>query len=174
MFGKIKNIDDITAVVEIHKENMIVPNLMNLHVVFESNNQKLLGEVKKVNEETAHIDLMGQFLDGRFIVGTIKKPTLDSQVRVINDEELNIILGSNQKGNLYLGKSAIYNGKDVFVDINDLFSNHLSIFGNTGSGKSCSVARIIQNIFLNKNFLSFKHSITLSVKPLGLNSGIEK
>ncbi|MDE6141809.1 MAG: ATP-binding protein [Bacilli bacterium] len=155
MFGKIKNIDDITAIVEIHKENMVVPNLMNLHVIFETAEQKLLGEVKKVDETTAHIDLMGQFLDGRFIAGTIKKPTLDSQVRVINDEELNIILGSNQKGNMYLGKSAIYNGKDVFVDINDLFSNHLSIFGNTGSGKSCSVARIIQNIFLNKNFLSF-------------------
>lgn len=159
MFGKIKNIDDITAVVEIRKENMIVPNLMNLHVIFESNNQKLLGEVKKVDETTAHIDLMGQFLDGRFIAGTIKKPTLDSQVRVINDEELNVILGSNQNGNMYLGKSAIYNGKDVFVDINDLFSNHLSIFGNTGSGKSCSVARIIQNIFLNKNFLSFNANL---------------
>lgn len=159
MFGKIKNIDDITAIVEIHKENMVVPNLMNLHVIFETAEQKLLGEVKKVDELTAHIDLMGQFLDGRFIAGTIKKPTLDSQVRVINDEELNIILGSNQNGNMYLGKSAIYNGKDVFVDINDLFSNHLSIFGNTGSGKSCSVARIIQNIFLNKNFLSFNANL---------------
>lgn len=102
---------------------------------------------------------MGQFVGDRFIAGTIKKPTLDSQVRVINDDELNVILGSNQKGNLYLGKSAIYNGKEVYVDINDLFSNHLSIFGNTGSGKSCSVARIVQNIFLNKNFLSFNANL---------------
>lgn len=159
MFGKIKYIDDITAVVEIHKENMVVPNLMNLHVVFETSEQKLLGEVKKADEETVHIDLMGQFVGNRFIAGTIKKPTLDSQIRIINDEELNIILGSNQEGNLYLGKSAIYNGKDVFVDINDMFSNHLSIFGNTGSGKSCSVARIVQNIFLNKNFLTFNANL---------------
>lgn len=159
MFGKIKNIDDITAIVEIHKENMVVPNLMNLHVIFENNDQRLLGEVKKVDEATAHIDLMGQFVENRFIAGTIKKPTLDSRVRVINEDELNVILGSNQKGNLYLGKSAIYNGKEVYVDINDLFSNHLSIFGNTGSGKSCSVARIVQNIFLNKNFLSFNANL---------------
>ncbi len=159
MFGKIKYIDDITAVVEIHKENMVVPNLMNLHVIFETADQKLLGEVKKVDEETAHIDLMGQFTNGRFIAGTIKKPTLDSKVRVINDEELNIILGSNTPGSLYLGKSAIYNGKDVYVDINDLLSNHLSILGNTGSGKSCSVARIVQNIFLNKNFLAFNANL---------------
>lgn len=159
MFGKIKYIDDITAVVEIHKENMVVPNLMNLHVVFEKDDQKLLGEVKKADEETVHIDLMGQFVGERFIAGTIKKPTLDSSIRIINDDELNIILGSNKDGNLYLGKSAIYNGKDVFVDINDMFSNHLSIFGNTGSGKSCSVARIVQNIFLNKNFLTFNANL---------------
>ncbi len=159
MFGKIKYIDDITAVVEIHKENMVVPNLMNLHVVFETEDLKLLGEVKKADEETVSIDLMGQFVGNRFIAGTIKKPTLDSKVRIINDEELNIILGSNQLGSMYLGKSAIYGGKDVFVDINDMFSNHLSIFGNTGSGKSCSVARIIQNIFLNKNFLTFNANL---------------
>ncbi|MCH5166471.1 MAG: DUF87 domain-containing protein [Erysipelotrichales bacterium] len=159
MFGKIKYIDDITVVAEIHKENMVVPNLMNLHVVFETKDQKLLGEVKKADEETVHIDLMGQFIGDRFIAGTIKKPTLDSSIRIINDEELGIILGTNKPGNLYLGKSAIYTGKDVFVDINDMFSNHLSIFGNTGSGKSCSVARIVQNIFLNKNFLTFNANL---------------
>lgn len=138
---------------------MVVPNLMNLHVIFETKEQKLLGEVKKADEDTVHIDLMGQFVGERFIAGTIKKPTLDSNIRIINDDELNIILGSNKQGNLYLGKSAIYNGKDVFVDINDMFSNHLSIFGNTGSGKSCSVARIVQNVFLNKNFLSFNANL---------------
>lgn len=159
MFGKIKYIDDITTVVEINKENMVVPNLMNMHVVFETGDSKLLGEVKKADETTVHIDLLGQFSEGRFIAGTIKKPTLDSKIRIIEDEELNIILGSNQKGSLYLGKSAIYNGKDVYVDINDLFSNHFAIFGNTGSGKSCSVARIVQNIFLNKNFLTFNANL---------------
>ena len=100
MFGKIKYIDDITAVVEIHKENMVVPNLMNLHVIFETKEQKLLGEVKKADEDTVHIDLMGQFVGERFIAGTIKKPTLDSNIRIINDDELNIILGSNKQGNL--------------------------------------------------------------------------
>lgn len=159
MFGKIKYIDDITTVVEINKENMVVPNLMNMHVVFETGDSKLLGEVKKADDTTVHIDLLGQFSGDRFIAGTIKKPTLDSKIRIIEDEELNIILGSNQKGSLYLGKSAIYNGKDVYVDINDLFSNHFAIFGNTGSGKSCSVARIVENIFLNKNFLSFNANL---------------
>lgn len=159
MFGKIRYIDDITAVVEINKENMVVPNLMNLHVIFETDDLKLLGEVKKVDEETVHIDLMGQFVGERFIAGTIKKPTLDSKVRIINDDELNILLGKDDDKSIYLGHSAIYPNKNVYIDINQFFSNHASIFGNTGSGKSCSVARIVQNIFLNKQFLAYNANL---------------
>ena len=159
MFGKIRYIDDITAVVEINKENMVVPNLMNLHVIFETDDLKLLGEVKKVDEETVHIDLMGQFVGERFIAGTIKKPTLDSKVRIINDDELDILLGKDDAKSIYLGHSAIYPNKNVYIDINQFFSNHASIFGNTGSGKSCSVARIVQNIFLNKQFLAYNANL---------------
>ena len=159
MFGKIRYIDDITAVVEINKENMVVPNLMNLHVIFETDDLKLLGEVKKVDEETVHIDLMGQFIGERFIAGTIKKPTLDSKVRIINDDELDILLGKDDDKSIYLGHSAIYPNKNVYIDINQFFSNHASIFGNTGSGKSCSVARIVQNIFLNKQFLAYNANL---------------
>lgn len=159
MFGKIRYIDDITAVVDINKSNMVVPNLMNLHVVFENDKDKLLGEVKKVDTETVHIDLLGQFVENRFIAGTIKKPTLDSRVRVINDDELNIMLGKDDEKSLYLGHSAIYPEKNVYIDINQFFSNHAAIFGNTGSGKSCSVARIVQNIFLNKQFLSYNANL---------------
>ena len=160
MFGSIKNINDVTAIVEIHTDNMVVPNLMNMHVVFETpEGKKILGEVKKLEGTDAHVNLLGQFVGDRFIAGTIIKPTLDSKLRIIEPEEMDIIFGKDEEKNVYLGKSAIYSGKDVFIDINDMFSNHLAIFGNTGSGKSCSVARIVQNIFLNKNFLSFNANL---------------
>ena len=160
MFGKIKNINDVTAIVEIHTDNMVVPNLMNMHVIFETpEGKKILGEVKKLEGSDAHVNLLGQFTEDRFIAGTIVKPTLDSRLRIIEPEEMDIIFGKDEDKNVYLGKSAIYSGKDVFIDINDMFSNHMAIFGNTGSGKSCSVARIVQNIFLNKNFLSFNANL---------------
>ncbi len=159
MFGKIKYISDNTAIVELNKDGNVIANLMNLHVVFESGTDKLLGEVKNVDEDTIKIELLGEFSGERFIAGTIKKPTLTSTLRVINDEELNIIMGSNNPGSLYIGKSPIYPNRSIYAGINDLFSNHLAIFGNSGSGKSCSVSRIIQNIFLNKNFLSFNANL---------------
>jgi uncharacterized protein len=155
MFGKIKYISDNTAVVEINKEGNVIANLMNLHVVFESGNDKLLGEVKNVDDGTLKIELLGEFAGGRFIAGTIKKPTLTSTLRIINAEELDIIMGKDDPTSLYIGKSPLYDNRSIYANINDLFSNHLAIFGNSGSGKSCSVSRIIQNIYLNKNFLTY-------------------
>lgn len=154
MFGKIKYISDNTAVVEINKDGNLVSNLMNLHVVFEFNGDKLLGEVKNVDENSVKIELLGEFAGTRFIAGTIKKPTLTSTLRVINEEELDIIMGKADENSLYIGKSPIYKDRSIYANINDLFSNHLAIFGNSGSGKSCSVSRIVQNIFLNQNFLA--------------------
>lgn len=154
MFGKIKYISDNTAIVEINKDGNLVSNLMNLHVVFESNGDKLLGEVKNVDENTVKIELLGEFVGTRFIAGTIKKPTLTSTLRVINEEELDVIMGKADDNSLYIGKSPIYKDRSIYANINDLFSNHLAIFGNSGSGKSCSVSRIVQNIFLNQNFLA--------------------
>ena len=159
MFGKILNITDSTVEVEINKTAEVIPNLMNLHVVFVDNDTKLLGEVRTILTDTIHIDLKGQFIGEKFIAGTIKKPSLSSTVRVIEENELNIILGDNNEASIYLGKSPIYPSKNVYVNINDIFSNHLSIIGNSGSGKSCSVARIIQNIFLNKNFLTYNANL---------------
>ena len=159
MFGKIRYISDNNAVVELNKEGHVIANLMNLHVVFESENAKLLGEVKNVDEDTVKIELLGEFVGTRFIAGTIKKPSLNSLLRVINNDELNIIMGMQDKDSLYIGKSPLYENRCIYANINDLFSNHFAIFGNSGSGKSCSVSRIIQNIFLNTNFLSFNANL---------------
>ena len=154
MFGKIRYISDNNAVVELNKEGHVIANLMNLHVVFESENAKLLGEVKNVDDDTVKIELLGEFVGTRFIAGTIKKPSLNSLLRVINNDELNIIMGMQDKDSLYIGKSPLYENRCIYANINDLFSNHFAIFGNSGSGKSCSVSRIVQNIFLNQNFLA--------------------
>jgi len=159
MFGRIINITDSTIEVEINKTGQSIPNLMNLHVIFQDNENKLLGEVRTVLENTIQIDLKGQFIGERFIQGTIKKPSLNSSIRVIEESELNIILGDNTESSIYIGKSPIYPNKNIYANINDLFSNHLSIMGNSGSGKSCSVSRIVQNIFLNKNFLTYNANL---------------
>ena len=159
MFGRILNITDSTIEVEINKNENVIPNLMNLHVVFLSDYSKLLGEVRNVLEISILIALKGEFIGEKFIAGTIKKPSLSSTIRTIEESELNILFGNDNESSIYIGKSPIYPNKNIYSNINDLFSNHLAIFGNSGSGKSCSVSRIVQNIFLNKNFLTYNANL---------------
>lgn len=154
MFGKILLINDNIAQVELIKDGKIIPDLMNIHVVFESDNQKIMGEVKNISENKADIKFLGEFDNGKYIPGVLRKPILTSTIRIINEQELSIIIGNQDDKSLLIGYSPIYNKFPVHVDINSLFSNHMAIFGNSGSGKSCGVARIIQNIFSNSTLQS--------------------
>lgn len=159
MFGKIKYITEGEA----HVESLIQPgqdvDLMNNNVVFEAENQRILGEVEEVNDEIIKIRFLGEFIGNKYISGVIRKPVLSSKIRQINDEELQGLMGSYSDKTFILGQSAIYKGHTVYVDINDLLSNHMAIFGNSGSGKSCGVARMVQNLFSNPEFIAYNANI---------------
>ena len=159
MFDKIVYISNNMAHVAINKSEQVATNLMNLHVVFEDGNKRILGEVEDVDENIVKIRFLGEFAGSKFIGGVISKPTLTSKIRIITPEEVKIIVGDNKPGNMIIGKSPVYEGMTVTADINDLFSNHLAIFGNTGSGKSWGVARLIQNIFSNPNSVPYRANI---------------
>ena len=62
---------------------------------------------------------------------------------------------------MQLGVSPLYNDYPIRININDLFSNHFAVFGNTGSGKSCGVARLLQNVFYDPNFVPFKSNFLI-------------
>lgn len=149
VFLNILKITDNIATVAINKQGAIFPDLINMHVVFESGNAKILGEVKDINSESVDIKFLGEFTDRVFSTGIVKKPSLDSRVRMINESELQLIIGTKKAGNFALGFSPLYNNYPIYTSIYEMFSNHLAILGNSGSGKSCGVARIIQNVFTN-------------------------
>lgn len=159
MFDKIVYIGNNMAHVKIKEGVPLTTNIMNLHVIFEDGNRKILGEVEDIDEKIIKIRFLGEFSANRFIGGVISKPTLNSNIRVITNDEVKIIIGRNEPGNMVLGKSPLYDNLEVTVNVNDLFSNHLAIFGNTGSGKSWGVARLVQNIFSNPYCLPFRANI---------------
>ena len=149
MFGKILYISDNIAHVENKMNRDVVADLMNVHVIFEAPNQRILGEIIELNDEVIKIKFLGEYHDKKYLNGVLRKPLLNSAIRVINGEELMELVGTYTDKSFILGESAIYKNFKVCPDINSLFSNHLAIFGNSGSGKSCGVARIVQNIFSN-------------------------
>ena len=156
MFGKIIYISDNVAHIEIPEGTPIAENLMNMHVIFEDEKKKILGEIEDISEKIIKVGFLGEIVNGRFVGGIIRKPTLSARIRIITKEELALIIGEDTPGSMILGNSPLYDDCQIRVDINDLFSNHMAIFGNTGSGKSCGVARLLQNVFNNPNFLPYK------------------
>ncbi len=53
---------------------------------------------------------------------------------------------------LSIGKSTIFPDYDVKIDIDKFFSSHSAILGNTGSGKSCTIASVLQNLYRFNNY----------------------
>ena len=152
MFGKIKRINNNEVTIE-NISGKAISSLIGCHVIFLEDSRRIVGEVTYIDEVEAKILLVGEIINNVFNAGIIKKPSGIAPVRVINKDELELIIGKSelQKENLLLGTSSIYKTFNVSVPLNDIFANHLAIIGNTGSGKSCGVARIIQNLFfINK------------------------
>jgi len=156
MFGKIIYISSTEAHVATPENVEQRADLMNMHVVFEDENKKIIGEVEDISKDIIKIRLLGEVANGRFVGGVIRKPTFSSKLRLISRDEVGLLVGEDNDRSLTLGVSPLYNDYPIRVDINDLFSSHMAIFGNSGSGKSCGVARILQNVFANPKLLPYK------------------
>ncbi len=159
MFGKIVYIGDSEAHVENLQKEAAAADLMNLNVIFEENDQRILGEVFELGSDIVKIRFLGEYINNKYVNGVLRKPLLTSKIRMINTEELMELVGTYDESSFVLGESAIYKGFQICPNINNLFSNHLAIFGNSGSGKSCGVARIIQNIFDSKYNIQYNANL---------------
>lgn len=162
MLGNIIEITDKEIIIRLDIDISSQTNLINLHVVFEDNSTKIVGEIKEISKSTAKIVIVGELIENKFLPGSSKKPSFRSIVRMIRMDELTIILGEQQiKDNqqIYFGLSTIYKNYRINVNTNKFFSNHFAIIGNTGSGKSFTVARILQNIFTSSSYIPVNSNI---------------
>lgn len=162
MLGTIIGIEENQVLLKLAIDVENFNNLINIHVVMEEGNRKIVGEIINIKEGIAYINLLGEIINNNFVFGVIVKPAFSSTVKLISKEKIPMIIGvENYKENqdLYLGVSPIYEGVKIGVNINRFFSNHFAILGSTGSGKSCGVARIIQNIFDKRQYVPYKASL---------------
>ena len=159
MFDRISYISDTGATIKLKEGQEVQMNLMNLHLVFEDKDKVILGEVDDLDGSNVKARFLGEIRDNNLIGGTIRKPSLDASIRVIKPEEIPLITGRDTQGFMKLGESPFYDGVPVFLDVNNFFSNHFAIFGNTGSGKSCGVSRLFQNMFHDKRLNPYKSNI---------------
>ena len=71
-------------------------------------------------------------------------PSVGDEVIFPTDAQMNAIVTSGKNLRVLIGTSPLAGNADVRVDPDRLFGRHIAVLGNTGSGKSCSVAGLIR------------------------------
>ena len=71
-------------------------------------------------------------------------PSVGTPVLLPTEKQLRSIVESGEKRRVKIGTSPLAGDAEVRIDPDRLFGRHLAVLGNTGSGKSCSVAGLIR------------------------------
>lgn len=151
MLGRIDEIIDNTVTIKLAIDINEQPSLVNLHVVFEDDNnkKKVVGQIVNCTQTIMSVNIVGEIDGDLFVPGSSSKPSFKSKPRIVKMNELKLFLGDQETkfGTTNFGTSNVYEGYKINVDINEFFSNHFSILGNSGAGKSCTVASILQKLY---------------------------
>lgn len=71
-------------------------------------------------------------------------PSIGAAVVLPTEYQLRSIVESGERRRVKIGISPLAGDAEVCIDPDRLFGRHLAVLGNTGSGKSCSVAGLIR------------------------------
>lgn len=92
---------------------------------------------------------------GKYIQGVYNYPILDNPVWYVTRQDLDNIFDQHEKSEidfeedyyLPIGTSPAFSDYKIKINPDKFFGKHAAILGNTGSGKSCTFASIIQSLF---------------------------
>lgn len=82
---------------------------------------------------------------GQFVRGLSQHPTIDDRVHLVTEADLKAIYGPGDRADfVQVGNLASAESIPAYVDITKLITRHSAIVGTTGSGKSNTVAGVLQ------------------------------
>ncbi len=108
------------------------------------------------------LGMLPQQRDGAFRFGVSVFPSLYADALYVLDAELDRIFDVDHAEEpapndpagratrfkaLTIGTSIVFDGYDIKVRLDEFFGGHIAVLGNTGSGKSCTVATLLQSVF---------------------------
>lgn len=175
LIGNVIAVDTASVVVNVENEYVLSEIQVNNLVVIKASKQRqtLIGMVSKIirkfgemvddsdeieKDDVVKITLIGTLLDKLGTRENVFKRTLESvpeitaQCYIMNNEDLSnfmSVLSVNSEGkdnSLKIGNYTLNKEAVAYLDGNKLFQKHAVIVGSTGSGKSCTVATLIEEI----------------------------
>lgn len=103
----------------------------------------IMEELKQPSLKVVECSIIGSVKDGVFVKSIDHYPTTDAVIAKIDSERFSYMLGGDFRKIFYIGD---YTGYDTpaYIDGNKLYQRHSCIVGNTGSGKSETLAKILE------------------------------
>lgn len=172
MIGKVQYVDTGNVTISIEKDELVNSVQVNQIVQVNSSktNEKIIGLVTKILRKASPIDGetdgITAILENTIkvnLVGTLKEkegakkhvfkrtlntvPSLDAECFLLQGQELSDFMkaiSSNSSNPLTIGKYTMSEESEANLDGNKFFQRHAVIVGGTGSGKSWTVANIIE------------------------------
>lgn len=107
------------------------------------------------------ISLLGYFNKFTFARGIKELPLIDNECFLLDEKEFSKVHHFINEDDIpiHIGQLAQERGMPINLGINGLFASHIGIFGNTGSGKSYTLAYLYHTLFQQyKDITGFKNN----------------
>ncbi|SMD42338.1 hypothetical protein SAMN00777080_0885 [Aquiflexum balticum DSM 16537] len=190
--GKIVKIDGLNITIEIAREQDIRKILLQWNIkdylvsihkyvfAFLPNNKKIIARITKVFDKDlfktdniydkehpkylieANLTAIYDDFTDKLDTGINTFPIIGTEVFVLDNKVYKQLLTVTSDYKLEIGQSFVDDSLKVTANPDILFGKHLGVFGNTGTGKSCTVASIIQGL---KRRVYDKNNAKISVNP---------
>ena len=149
-----------TILIEIKNEKIFETNKKAFQIgkyleISEGNLNKVVAVIQNIKSNSADSgsDLkfliqtqpIGYIENNEFHRGSAVIPSPTEPAFVMNEATMKLIYDSNKDFNFPFGKLVQNKNIDLKIDANKFFGKHIALVGSTGSGKSCTVAKILQN-----------------------------
>lgn len=107
------------------------------------------------------IKLIGHIDGDSYRKGLTELPLIANECHLLTNQEFEMIHSFGSKDDVFIKIGTIASDPlvPISIGVNKLFASHIGIFGNTGSGKSYTLAKIYRQLFLTfKDNQSFKNN----------------
>jgi len=123
---------------------LIVPSKENPESKYSTQEERINRELK--------VKLLGYLENNKYCRGIKELPLIDNECFLLTNEEFEQIhrfVSDDSDIPLQIGTLASDSFVPIKLGVNALFSSHIGIFGNTGSGKSYTLSKLYRQLFLN-------------------------
>lgn len=101
---------------------------------------------KKSINRLVGIGILGAIENNRFVHGVTNLPMIGNYVYVVTEDIISSIFSKNAEDKITLGTLIGYEEYPFEINVQDLLCSHIGIFGNTGSGKSNTLAKLYREV----------------------------